>query len=411
MAKAKGILEGIRVIELGPYVALPLTGRILSALGAEVIKVETNMRPEPMNFLPPWAPGSGRSEYDASKLRITLDVANPEAQATTLKLLSKADVFTTNFRRDVLKKWMIDFPDIRKVNPQIIIMWQTGTGSMGPYGNYKFFGYPSQYATGVALMTGFPQDALAATSTSYSDYHCGVFNPLMIISALLKRKRTGKPSTIECSIWKSGIVTVGPALLDFQANGRLPARLGNSDPYACPHGAYPCKGADRWCVISVFNEKEWQALCGVLDNPSLAKDPKFSTLVSRAENADELDKLIGKWTINYDATEVMDRMQQAGVPAGVVAKGQDLYESPQLRARNFYHESPYYKTDPTKPGIQWEQGPHPAIAGSVPIGFSEAPCQFSENKRIGADNEYVFKEIIGLSDEEFKNLIKSGVIR
>jgi benzylsuccinate CoA-transferase BbsF subunit len=129
------------------------------------------------------------------------------------------------------------------------------------------------------------------------------------------------------------------------------------------------------------------------------------------ENADELDKLIGKWTINYDATEVMDRMQQAGVPAGVVAKGQDLYESPQLRARNFYHESPYYKTDPTKPGIQWEQGPRPAIAGSVPIGFSEAPCQFSENKRIGADNEYVFKEIIGLSDEEFKNLIKSGVIR
>jgi len=411
VAKTKGVLEGIRVIELGPYVALPLTGRILSAMGAEVIKVETNMRPEPMNFLPPWAPGSGRPEYDAAKLRITLDWAHPEARATMLKLLSKADAFATNFRRDVLKKWGIDFPDIRNVNPQIIIMWQTGTGSQGPYGNYKFFGYPSQYATGVALMTGMQEDALSATSTSYSDYHCGVFNPLMIISALLKRKRTGKPSIIECSIWKSGIVTVGPALLDFQANGHLPERLGNSDLYACPHGAYPCKGTDRWCVISVFTEEEWQALCGVLGTPSLSQDAKFATLAARMNNADELDKLIAKWTINHDATEAMDTLQKAGVPAGVVAKGQDLYESPQLKARNFYHESPYFTPNPTKPGIQWEQGARPGIAGSVPINFSDTPCQFSENKRIGQDNEHVFKKIVGLSDAEYDNLIKIGVIR
>ena len=411
MVKTKGVLEGIRVIELGPYVALPLTGRILSAMGAEVIKVETNMRPEPMNFLPPWAPGSGRPEYDAAKLRITMDWAHPEARATTLKLLSKADVFATNFRRDVLKKWGIDFPDIRNVNPQIITLWQTGTGSQGPYGNYKFFGYPSQYATGIALMTGTPEDALAATSTSYSDYHCGVFNPLVIISALLKRKRTGKPSTIECSIWKSGIVTVGPALLDFQANGRLPERLGNADPYACPHEAYPCKGTDRWCVISVFDEKEWKALCGVMGKPLWAEDPKFATLTSRMHNADELDKLIAKWTSNHDATEVMNMLQKAGVPAGVVAKGQDLYESPQLKARNFYHESPFYTPNPANPGIQWEQGPRLAIAGSVPINFSDTPCRFSENKRIGQDNEYVYKKIMGLSEEEYNNLIKIGVIR
>jgi len=411
VAKTKGVLDGIRVIELGPYVALPLTGRILSAMGAEVIKVETNMRPEPLNFLPPWAPGSGRSEYDAAKLRITLDWAHPEAKATTLKLLSKADVFATNFRRDVLKKWGIDFPEIREVNPQIIILWQTGTGSQGPYGNYKFFGYPSQYATGVALMTGMPEDALAATSTSYSDYHCGVFNPLVIISALLKRKRTGRPSTVECSIWKSGIVTVGPALLDYQANGRLPERLGNADSYACPHGAYPCKGDDRWCVISVFTEKEWQALCDAIGKPALAEDPKFTTTISRVQNVDELDKIIAQWTSGRDATETMNVLQKAGVPAGVVAKGQDIYESPQLKARNFFHESSYYTPNPAKPGIEWEKGARQAIAGSVPINFSETPCVFSENKRIGQDNEYVYKKIIGFSDDEYNDLIKIGIIR
>jgi benzylsuccinate CoA-transferase BbsF subunit len=391
--------------------ALPLTGRILAALGAEVIKIETTTRPDPTNYLPPWAPGSGRPEYDTSKRRITLEVGHPEAPPVTLKLLSKADVFATNFRRDVLKKWGIDFPDIRKVNPDIIILWQTGTGSVGPYSNYKFFGYPSQYATGVSLMTGFPQDALQATSTSYSDYHCGVFNPLVIISALLKRKRTGKASTIECSIWKSGLVTVGPALLDFQANGRFPERRGNHDLHACPHSLYPCKGQDRWCAITVSTEKEWLALCKVMGNRDLAKEPRFATLVCRMENADELDKLIGKWTINYAATEVMDMLQKAGVPAGIVAKGQDLYESPQLRARDYYHQAKYFSSDVTKPGTQWPAGSRPAITARVPIGLSATPCQFTDYKRMGEDNDYVYKEVIGLSDEEFNNLIKSGVIR
>ena len=111
------------------------------------------------------------------------------------------------------------------------------------------------------------------------------------------------------------------------------------------------------------------------------------------------------------ATEAMDTLQKAGVPAGVVAKGQDLYESLQLKARNFYHESPYFTPNPAKPGIQWEQGTRPGIAGSVPINFSDTPCQFSENKRIGQDNEHVFKKIVGLSDAEYDNLIKIGVIR
>ncbi|MFC1945071.1 CoA transferase, partial [Chloroflexota bacterium] len=233
-----GALEGVRVVELGPMIALPVTGRILAALGAEVIKVESNRVPDMMNYLPGWGIGTGRPEYDALKRKLTLDLAHRDAAPIMHKLLSKSDVFATNYRRHILKGWGIDFPEIRATNPDIIIMWQTGCGSTGPYGTYKFFGYPSQHATGVSLMTGFPEDEITAAETSYSDYHCSVFNPMAIIAALLKRKRTGKPSTVESSIWTSGAVTVGPALLDFQANNRLPSRLGNRDPHASPHNIY-----------------------------------------------------------------------------------------------------------------------------------------------------------------------------
>jgi benzylsuccinate CoA-transferase BbsF subunit len=234
---------------------------------------------------------------------------------------------------------------------------------------------------------------------------------MAIIAALLKRKRTAKPSTIETPIWKSGVVTVGPAFLDLQANKRLPRRMGNRDTYASPHNVYPCKGEDRWCAISVPTEKEWEAFCGVLGNPPWTKDGKFSTLLDRKKNEDELDDLIGKWTINYEAEEVMGKMQEAGVPAGVVAKGQDLYESPQLRARDFYQETEYYIPDFLKPGIEWETAPQTTLVGRVPIGLSETPTEVGRYGRVGEDNEYIYKEIISISEEEIKRLTEIGAIR
>ena len=244
-----------------------------------------------------------------------------------------------------------------------------------------------------------------------ADYRASLFQPIATIAAFLKRKRTWKPSTIETSIWKSGVVTVGPAFLDVQANKRLPRRMGNRDPYASPHNIYPCKGEDRWCAISVFTENEWEALCDVLGNPPWTKDGKFSTLLDTKRNEDELDDLIGNWTINYEAEEVMGKMQEAGVSAGVVAKGQDLYENPHLSARDFYQETEYYIPDFLKPGIEWETAPQTTLIGHVPIDLSETPTKVGRYGRVGEDNEYIYKEIVGISEEEIKTLTETGVIR
>ena len=147
-------LAGIRVVEFGPYVALPLTGRILGSLGAEVIKVETNKVLDEMSFIPAWSRGAGQPEYQRGKRRITLDVRTEAGRDLMLEMVRISDVFMTNFRRNVLDRWGIDFPEIRKQRPDAIIMWQTGLGGHGPYYTYKSFGILVQHLSGVSLMTG-----------------------------------------------------------------------------------------------------------------------------------------------------------------------------------------------------------------------------------------------------------------
>ena len=272
-------LSGVRVVEFGPYVALPLTGRILGSLGAEVIKVETNKVLDEMAFIPAWSRGAGQPEYQRGKRRITLDVRTDAGRDLILEMVRISDVFMTNFRRNVLDRWGVDFPEIRRHRPDAIIMWQTGLGGHGPYYTYKSFGILVQHLSGVSLMTGLPGDPPGVVNTSYSDYHTGVFQPAGIIAALMRRNLTGKTATLESSIFKSGVATCGPALLDYQVNGRPPERRGNRDAWAAPHGVYPCAGDDRYIAISVADDDQWHRFRKAIGDPAWASAPEYETRI------------------------------------------------------------------------------------------------------------------------------------
>jgi crotonobetainyl-CoA:carnitine CoA-transferase CaiB-like acyl-CoA transferase len=404
----KKALEGIRVIEFGPYVALPLTGRILASLGAEVIKVETNKVLDEMAFIPAWSRGAGQPDYQRLKKRITLDVRTPKGRDILLGLVKVSDVFMTNFRRNILARWGIDFPEVRKVRPDIIIMWQTGLGGHGPYYTYKSYGLLVQHMSGVSLMTGSPGSPPGVVNTSYSDYHTGVFQPAAVIGALLRRQHSGHASTMESSIFKSGAVTSGPALLDYQINHRLAERRGNRDPYAAPHGVYPCQGEDRYCAIAVFTELEWHSFCGALGNPEWGQDSRFATLLDRIKNQDELDELISHWTRQHTAEQVMEKLQKAGVPASIVSRGQDLYESSHLKSRGFYRETKYYEAERDKVATEWKEGS--SIAWHTPVRLSETPMEFGHYSNIGEDNPYVFGQLLDLPPVEIEKLVKEEVV-
>ena len=398
-------LSGVRVLELGPYVALPLTGRILASLGAEVIKVETNKVLDEMNFIPAWSRGGGQPEFQRGKKRITIDVRTSDGLEVFKELVKVSDVFITNFRRNILDRWGIDFPELRRLRQDIILMWQTGLGGIGPYYTYRSYGILVQHMGGVSLMSGEEGEPPATINTSYSDYHTGVFQPVAIMGALLRRRLTGQPATMESSIFKSGALTAGPAILDYQSTGRVPQRIGNRDPFAAPHGAYQCQGDDRWCAIAVQTEEQWQSFRQVIGNPDWCSEGAFSTMEFRLANQDRLDTLVGEWAATRTAEDVMTQLQDAGVPASVVSQGQDLYESEHLKARGLYQPTPYYLADRSNPAYEWEQ--FEGIAAANPPKMSESPMDFGSYSNIGEDNDYVFKEILGMSQAEVDRFTKN----
>ena len=408
-------LAGIRVVEFGPYVALPLTGRILGSLGAEVIKVETNKVLDEMAFIPAWSRGAGQPEYQRGKRRITLDVRTDAGRDLMLELARVSDVFMTNFRRNVLDRWGIDFPAIRRQRPDAIIMWQTGLGGHGPYYTYKSFGILVQHLSGVSLMTGLPDEPPGVVNTSYSDYHTGVFQPAGIIAALMRRRLTGKTATLESSIFKSGVATCGPALLDYQVNGgRGPQRRGNRDAWAVPHNVYPCAPVlgdpnnDRYIAISIADDDQWQRLRTAMGDPAWAAGPEYATRIARRRHEDALDAAIANWTRPQDAAALMDALQAAGVPAGIVSQGRDLHDSAHLQSRDVYRDTRYWEAERGVKATEWVEGE--SVAWSIPARMSETPIAFGEYRNIGADNDYVFGQLLGMPAAEIARLEAAGVI-
>ncbi len=402
----KKALQGVRILELGPYVALPLTGRILASLGAEVIKVETNKVLDEMAFIPAWSRGAGQPDFQRAKKRVSIDVRTPGGLEVFRELVKVSDVFMTNFRRNILDRWGVDFPALRELRPDIILMWQTGLGGIGPYYTYKSYGILVQHMGGVSLMTGDEGEPPSAINTSYSDYHTGVFQPSAIIGALMRRRMTGEPATMESSIFKSGAVTAGPAILDYQVNGRLPQRIANRSTATAPHGAYQCQGIDRWCAIAVENEEQWEGFKRAIGNPDWCDEPDFSTAESRLANQDRLDALIGEWTATLTADEAMTRLQAEGVPASIVSQGDDLYASEHLKARDFYRPTPSYIAERGTPAWEWEH--RDSIAWNTPAKLSETPMEFGNYSNVGEDNDYVFREILGMPDSQIESLKEDG---
>jgi benzylsuccinate CoA-transferase BbsF subunit len=232
---------------------------------------------------------------------------------------------------------------------------------------------------------------------AYTDCISPRFASASLIAALDYRNKTGKGQLIDLSEFETAVYFILPAILDCAANGREPSRTGNSSPHAAPHGVYPCKGDDRWCAIAVFTDGEWRNLCRVIGRPEYTADPRFNTLASRKKNEEELNRLLGDWTSGFTAEDVMSRMQAAGVPAGVVKNTADIYADPQLRERNLFWLMDHPETGPfTHLGQSFELSKTPARA------YSPSPL-------LGEHTEYVCTGILGMSDEEFVELVQSGV--
>lgn len=397
-------LQGIRVVDFTWIHADPSATRILSDQGAEVIKVESN-RALAVVGGPSSATARGlgqRHNWNAGKRSISLDMKTPQGVAIAKRLVAVCDVVAENFSGRVMSGWGMDYQSIRRVKPDLIMLSMSGFGRTGPWKDRVSYGQTLQAWSGFTELTGFPNNDPCGPASAYSDAVAGMAGAQAVLLALIHRARTGQGQWIDLSQFEALSSLLGTLVLDLSGNGATSQaqRAGNRLPHGsgAPHGAYRCRGEDRWVAISVLTDGQWESLTRAMKHPPWIQNERFATAADRSQNADELDSLLETWTRQHPAEEVMHLLQEAGIPAGVVQTGADLAENdPHLKERGFFRQVPD------------AQGVNRTIEGA-PYKLSRTPGGVSRGApEFGADQTYVLREVLGMSDEELAECAIAGV--
>jgi len=400
-------LDGIRVADFSWFGAGPIAGQTLANFGAEVIRVESESHMDGLRNtmpVPPEKEGPNVSGYynnfNASKLSFTLNMGRPEARDVALELLSTCDVMLENYTPRIMEKWGLTYQDVVGVRPDIIYANMPMQGTWGPHRDFLGFGGVLAPVTGYSYLVGWPDRTPAGMGTNYPDY---VINPghavVAIMAALRHRDRTGQGQLIELAQLESTVSGLGAYLLDYSVNGRVGERNGNRCEYAAPHGAFACKGADRWCVIAVIDDQQWVALKRCMGEPEWAQSSEFSTLLGRKRNGDELEELISGWTSTMTAEAIADLLQDQGVPAGIVQTAADVLDHDQhMKARGFY-----VYLDHPEAGRTAYDGPHFRLNETPGVLRSPAPL-------LGQHNEYVLRDLLAVGDDRTTELLVNQVV-
>ncbi len=334
-------LKGIKIVEFAAFAAGPAVGKHLADHGATVVHVESQVRPDGFRaHYPPYKDnihGLNRSGLFAlcnnDKLDITLNLKAPGATELAKKIVAWADVVIENFSPGTMARLGLAYEDLKKVKPDLIMLSSSNMGQTGPHAHHAGFGSQLSSLAGFTNLTGYPDGSPQILYGPYIDYIAVAYGAVAILAALDYRKRTGRGNHIDTAQYETGLQYLAPILLDYKINGRVAARNANRDPQAAPHGAYPCQGDDMWCALSVHSDAEWQAFRQVMGDPKWSSDKKFAALEGRKANEDELDERVGAWTSGFAARALMEKLQKAGVKAGVVNRMCDVYDDPQLKQR------------------------------------------------------------------------------
>jgi crotonobetainyl-CoA:carnitine CoA-transferase CaiB-like acyl-CoA transferase len=402
-SSGNGPLDGMRIVSFDHVLAGPYGTTILAELGADVIKVESSKGGmDPFRFF-----GTGEDpnvsprflEFNRNKRSFTVNLKHPKGQPVLHDLIAKADAVLDNYSVDVVGRIGLGYDQLCKVKPDIVNLRMPGLGTTGPKRHFSTVGVNITAFTGLTYLWNHPgvTNPPIGAQTVFPDYVSGVLCAIIIISGVLSRDRQKKGAFIDLGQSEATAFMIGPSLMEATASGIDPQPIGNASPAAAPHDCYPCKGEDRWCVIAAENEQQWTALAKIL-GAEVAQDDRFKTLKDRLEHSHELNAIISRWTQGQDAYDVMNRLQHAGVPSGVVQTGEDLTNDPQLKARGFIVE-----VDNARLGR--------VVLPNFPLQFTNAKLTRRwEFPVLGKDTEAVLRDVVGYSDETIASHKKDGVL-
>lgn len=408
-------LRNYRVLDLSRIWAGPYCTKLMADLGAEVIKMESlsvyDSHRGPVNPArgiasypdsepgeEPWNRNGWFNCLHMSKYGITLELTSDEGRRAFERLVSISDVLIENFRQGSLERLGYDYEAMRKHRPDLIYVSMPAFGNTGPWKGYLGYGIGQEQLSGMAHLTGYPDDGPMKSGINHGDPITGSHAAGVLLAALRRRRRTGKGMYIDVSQQESAVAFMGPDLLAYQMTGQEPERIGNRSRWYAPCNTYPCADEDRWITIAATTDDEWHRLVSAMDAEPLADDMRFASAQARMAHQDELDAIIAGWTRDQDAFVLAERLQAAGVPAGPVLRGPDLLEDRHYAERGTFVSVDHPQVGPKHyPGIPWKMSRTP--------GEVRWP-----SPTLGQHNREIFGGLLGLTSDEIDTLESDGVI-
>ena len=389
-------LAGLRICDFTWVIAGPLHTKWLAAYGAEVIKVERFKKGAALNR-GNMSPDSVVSfnNLNVGKRSLALDMSFEEARDAIVRLVERSDIVVDNFGPDVLPNWGFTPERLAEINPHIITLSMPALGKTGPHRLYKGLGSYFQARAALDGLIGYSHRDITDVGFAYADTTCNAGHALVaLLAALHRRNVTGQGEHIELRQLESTINFLGPALLEYEANGEEPARTGSRSRHLAPQGVYRCDGDDQWCALTVASNEEWAALCRLIGRGAWADDDRFAGAPRRMAHHDEIDEAIEAWTAQHGPQDAAEALQAAGIAASpVLHAGQLIDDDPQMARRGFYRRFP-----------------DGGVVESAPFILSDAEPYFpsASAPEYGEGTRYVLSEVIGLDDTEVTQMFESG---
>jgi crotonobetainyl-CoA:carnitine CoA-transferase CaiB-like acyl-CoA transferase len=410
MTDASGPLAGTLVLDLSRVLAGPWATQTLADLGAEVIKVE---RPgagdDTRAWGPPFTTDTGGEPSDAAyyfaanrnKRSITVDMARPEGAELLRRLAAKADVVVENFKTGGLKKYGLDWPSLKAVNPRLVYCSITGFGQTGPYAGRAGYDYMIQAMGGLMSITGQADGEPGAepmkVGVAVADLFTGLYAANGILAALLHARATGQGQHLDIALFEVQAAMLANQASNFFASGVAPTRMGNAHPNLAPYQPFPTE--DGAIVIAVGNDGQFRALCAAVGAPELGQDARFLTNALRVRNRPALAEALRPLMRARSTDAWIEALEAAGVPCGPINTIDRVFAEPQAQARGLVVEQ-------TRDDLA-----DPVRTVASPLRLSETPVAYrNAPPALGADTEAVLHERLGLPLEEIARLQGSGVV-
>ncbi|MCP4603291.1 MAG: CoA transferase [Proteobacteria bacterium] len=398
-------MQGIRVLDLGIFWAGPYVSCYLGAMGAEVIKIESIQRPDAFRYQATYPHGID-DWYEKSwlwqgtnlnKRDLTLDLSRPEGKAIIQHLIAKADILIENFSPRVMDNFGLGTDYLNELNPALIVVRMPGFGLGGPWKNYVGWAMSIEQASGIAWVTGSPED-VPLNPGGFADPVIAMHALVALQAALHHRDTTGEAQAIEVAQLEVAACLTAEQVIAYSKGGRIPTRNGNRSDTISPQGVYMCAD-DNWVAISIRDDIEWGEFVAAIGSPNWAVVDRFSSYQGRREHRDELDQLLSKWSRRLNSDIVIQRVRSGGVPVAKVLIPKDMYDDPHLIARDFYQEIKHPRSGNRRyAGWPMRQSPGPKTHHRC-----GAPT-------LGEHNTEILREELGLSNAEIEELINIEII-